>query len=344
MTWNRLISFSPECQTFQGLSSVAVGPNGSPTFSTTKAFTNTRTLRIHATLRIGYIFPSTMTQIRTGFWINHAGPTVAQTATLFGILLVGGSYLNLRWNQSTSEIDVTLATVPVDSISVPASLAATDTWMHIGLFYTADSTSGRFILYVNGVEVYAYTGDTGSGATGAYMPSAYATNQNWGSYLYLDDWFVDGGSGNSEGPPPAARFLFALPNAAGDDSQWSVFPSGSNYQAVDEATFDTDTTYVYAASSGLQDLYNFANVTLPLGYSIATVRGIVYGKKSNAAVDTELKLVISDGATDVESSAIDLTTGYTLLTATFDTDPSGTPWTESTVNSTQFGIKSSGTF
>jgi len=71
---------------------------------------------------------------------------------------------------------------------------------------------------------------------------------------------------------PNAVYATIRPTAGGDSTQWAKSGSGgSNYDRVDEATWDGDTTYVYATSGNPLDLYQLGDITLTSGYVIESV-------------------------------------------------------------------------
>ena len=343
MSWTRILTYSPQLQTQEGLATIAVSSYVAPSFSNTKSNSNTYSLRISSALRLGWSF-SSVAQMRSGFWINHNGVASSQNPWLLSVRMSGGNDISVRYDEAEGELQLFVHTTEVASVVVPSIISTLNTWVHIGVFYYANSSSGRFVVYANGNAIIDYTGDIGTGAVGMYLASSGGNIQNWNSFLYMDDWFVETGSGNSVGPVPTARFQYSAVTAAGDDANWSVFPSGANYQAVDEATMDSDTTYVYASAADLQDLYGAGNITLPSSYGIAQVWIGTYAKKTNAGVDSQIKHVISDGSTDVEGSAISIGTGYEMQMTAFATAPDSSAWTEANFNSMQIGIKSAGTF
>ncbi|HOO49965.1 MAG TPA: hypothetical protein PLK94_01610 [Alphaproteobacteria bacterium] len=344
MSWTRTLSWSPQCQTLDGLNN-ASSTGSTPTFSTTEAHTNTYSLRPYAGASYGIEF-SAVAQARIGFWIHHAGPASGDTPNIAAFKNGSGSEYLIRYLQSTSEIDLYLngtGQVSGSNSAVPSSLSATGTWIHIGVFIDITTNPAQITLYVNGIEEWSYSGNLGTNVIGAYWSGALSTSNSWAPYIYVDDCYVDTGSGNSEEPLPAYSFIHSLPSAAGASSDFTVFPSGSGYAAVDDTTIDDDTTYVYAESAGLQDTYNFADISVAEGFSISNVFVVAHARKTSASIATTMILETYDGSYD-SSAAITLSTGFERYEVGFAQDPSAADWTESTVNAAQFGIQSAGDY
>lgn len=65
--------------------------------------------------------------------------------------------------------------------------------------------------------------------------------------------------------PATAATLTLRPSASGGETNLSVFGAATNFTAMDEATSDDDTTYVFSNTGSdtyQTDLYNLADTTL----------------------------------------------------------------------------------
>jgi hypothetical protein len=129
-----------------------------------------------------------------------------------------------------------------------------------------NSSTGRFVLYVDGVKWIDYTGNTAWGA-GSYDNIAY----NYGGTVSLDDLALNS-TDNSDGLNDNSWcgdgivYKFA-PSGSGTLNQWlnSGGVSGSmNYSYVDDFPYDSDTSLVYASASmaGDRDQYVMSDVDL----------------------------------------------------------------------------------
>ena len=118
------------------------------------------------------------------------------------------------------------------------------------------------------MQVLGWTGDTRVYASNSTTPltwlsGAYLLGGGWNLSVYGDDFYCDVWEG-ADAPlmacPSSRRFLPAFPNGAGATAQWTP-NSGANWQAVDEAPPDSETTYVKATVAGLRDSYSSVSYT-----------------------------------------------------------------------------------
>lgn len=312
---------------------------GNPTVSSTKAYTGTYSTRVDGDDKsIGVVFAA-QSSLRAGYWLNHNGRITTQAVTqpvIWALRTVGTTTVKIVWtNASTLSLrvnDVEVATCPDTVIS------QTNQWMHIGLTYTTT----RLILWVNGVSVFDHSGALLDAIIGVF---AGGTNSNfgYGSYTYIDDFYVDGDIASVTEAPPPDRFLFSLPNGAGASSQWTPTGAASNYQCVDEAVPNDDTDYVKATDAGLLDLYAMADIALPTDYGVVSVIPIALAK--TMAPGPTLKFVAADGVSaNLESAEKTPGTSYAYAWESMPLAPDGGIWTEAKINAAQFGVKSAGVF
>lgn len=343
MAWTRALSWSPQIQTLVGLTR-RTGSND-PTFSTTQANTNTHSARFTTTAEAqGYAFGSSKTDFRAAYWMYiTAAPSSTNRALIGYIQQTGGTGdISIVWDKGVNLLAIRISGSNVATASLPTALTDLNIWTNIGIVYKAGTSTGRVSIYVSGALILTYTGNVGTGATAVFGPGVNGSD-TWGGDVFWDDFYVDFGSGESDSAPPTRKFLFALPGGAGTDTAWTP-NTGTNWQAVDETTLDSDTTYVQAATSGLRDNYAFADVTLPSGYSISQVIVGAIAKKT-ASIDAKLILETLRGGSYGSSSALVLTTSYAYYEAQFPTDPNtAAAWTLTNANAGQYGYKSDGTF
>ena len=145
-------------------------------------------------------------------------------------------------------------------------------WVHIE-FLATFGTSGSILLYVNGVQVYSYSGNTintaNSYAQGIILGLG-TSSTNCGidpsGDVYFDDIIIyDGQTTDANGfsdihSQVGNRSLsWLLPTGAGNATAWTPL-SGSNWSEAADVTVDGDTSYVSAATSGLADTYAMASL------------------------------------------------------------------------------------
>jgi hypothetical protein len=286
----------------------------------------------------------TATQIRAGFYLRHNN----LTATRQGVLWVApGSFATetlLYWDEASGELRLRVNNSTVASISAAAAgFATVNTYYHIGVTFKANASTGFISVYLDGVQVLTYSGNTGTTISGFYVGGGIGAFGTWSNTAYIDDLYVDDTTGEADAPPSSLRFDWKSANGAGTATGLSV-SAGTNYQAVDDIPVNDDTDYVYAASSGLKDYYTVADFTLPAGYVVNALIPTSWARRTDAGTDSQWKLGTRLSGTDVIGSARSMGTSYGVLYERQTTKPGGGAWSESDVNSAEFVHESAGSF
>lgn len=322
------------------------------TISNTKAKTGTYSFRFQ-----DYTFPigasCSTTQIRANAFMNHLGvdASASTKAMLIYITVATISDIRVYWVQSTGLLTLEVNGSVVDTIDVSvAGFSNTDTWYSVGVTCKTDSSTGFVSIYIDGIQVLTWTGNTGSLIDGVYYGGNAGSSSiaGWDNYLYMDDFYVDDTVGEADAAPPSPRFSFLLPNGAGNYTNWTP-NTGSNYAAVDETGApDDETTYVYATSSGVQDSYALTNttagVTVPAGYAIDAVIPIAWARKTDAGTASTLKLGTRLSGTNAIGSAQSLATSFGPVWERQTTDPGAGAWSEADIDSTEIVLESAGAY
>lgn len=311
--------------------------------SSTKAKTGTYSYRHQTTTNpTGLAIPASG-QIRAGFWLNHLGiPAGAQ-----GWLLrwIQGSTLNgFFWDEDDTLVRLSINGSNVASASLGSTnLNRNDTWMHIGVNVFANA-SGFASLYIDGVQVLTYTGNTAGSIDTVYFGGRIGGGSGWAASAYFDDFYVDTATSESDVSPPSKRFLFSLVNASGANAQFTP-SAGANFENVDDSgTPDGDTTYNAALSAGLKDTFNTANITVPADHVIRAAIILAIARRTDSGVSSQLKLHSYDGATYQSGSAQTPTTSYNTLWERQELQPDATAWNEVDFEACQYGYESAGSF
>lgn len=318
------------------------------TTSNTKARTGTYSFR---TAGLAYyatkVLSTTYDQLRLGAYINHNGAASGDSPSLFQFRNGSSVVVDLQWDGDNNTLKLYLNTTLVDSL-VSAAFAQTDTWLHVGIDAKIDASTGWVYVYLDGVEILSYDGDTtvGSTAVDSIIVASPRSNNYWANYIYIDDIFVDNTAGESvPAVVPDYRFVPVTPNGNGFYNTWSGSDGNStdNYLLVDEIPPDGDTTYVEHDISGESDSYAMSDITLEDGYEVSAVIPMAYGKKLNAGGSLNLKLVtrttVSGTPYTATSAAFVLGTDYTLAWERRATRPDGGTWDETTVNALDVGVQ-----
>jgi hypothetical protein len=126
------------------------------------------------------------------------------------------------------------------------------------------------------------------------------------------------------------------PNAEGDELNLSQFPfTGQNYQKVDEAVPDEDTTYVNQSFlSWERDLYN-----LPASSGSGTINDITVYIRCREYTIGYAKVVIKASGTVDEGDQESLTTSYVYYDETWNLNPDDSAaWEWADIDALQIGV------
>jgi len=135
---------------------------------------------------------------------------------------------------------------------------------------------------------------------------------------------------------------FFRPSGAGSTTQWTRSgSSGANWDRVDEAVHDGDSTYVYTSTAGNRDLYALQDNTQTGTINAVTVSAVgraVWSSSCDPNCNGGLKLRIGGSATG-ESAVKYVGTSYETISNTWTTKPGGGAWTDADVDGLQAGIE-----
>lgn len=341
--WQAGAEFANMLTEFTSVSNVTV------VTSNTTANSGTYAVRINFDETASIVLPSSYTQLRVGFFAKHFGAGATDDPSLVTFRGGGATGIDLRWDGDATTFVALVGTTSVESV-LSADFAAEDAWHHIGVDIYLANSGGWIYVYLDGVEIISFDGDTiGTVATiDTVRFGSGRTNESWDNYLYLDDLYIESTTG--EGAPavvPDYRFLPVVANGNGYISQWVGNDGNStdNYLLVDETPHDSDTTYVESATSGEIDAYTMSNPTIPTGWEVSAVIAQAVAKKLNAGGTLDLKLQtrtdISGSPSFATSAGIALSTAYTLQWERRATNPSGGAWTAAMVDDLQIGVHAS---
>ena len=216
-----------------------------------------------------------------------------------------------------------------------------NSWSYIEFKATIHNTTGSYEVKVNGVSVLSDTNVDTQDTANAYADKVYiglksGNDQSTGTWL--DDLYIcDDQGSESNDFLGDIRVQCLFPSGAGNYSQWTPL-SGNNYENVDEATPDDDTTYVHTTVSGNKDSYTFENLT--------TISGEVFGafihswgRKANAGTKF-MRNFIRTNSTDYEQNLISLSDSYGYFSNLIVQNPDTTSgWAIVDINSLEVGIK-----
>jgi hypothetical protein len=318
-----------------------------PNIDTSSAVANSGTysFRVNSLTRFAdKVLSSALSQARIGFFVYHNGPTSGNNPALISLYSTSTICINVRFDGTT--LSVRAGSTVLGSV-LSAAFAATGVWKHVGLDVKIASSGGWVYLYLDGVLIFSFDGDTNDGAAtfNKITIGSPIVGHTWAIPIYYDDIYLDNLSGESAPTaPPDYRFLPVLPNGNGISSQWLGNDGNrtDNYLLVDDIPPDNDTTYVESSVSGEKDSYDMTDPTIPTGWEVSAVIPFAVVKKLNAGGALNLKLetrtTISGSPSFASSAAIVLGTAYALAWERRVLNPSGGGWTTAMINALAIGV------
>lgn len=205
-------------------------------------------------------------------------------------------------------------------------------WHHlIWRVFIGNAGIGQTELRLDGESLWNLTVDNQQTA------NAYANRINFGSDSFMDVVICDGtGAAPYNGIIGDMAVYCVIPNGAGGSTTWTP-STGSNFQNVDDATPDSDTTYNATSTPGAVDRYAIPTPTLT-----GSCRGVCVGasvRKDDAGVRTA-RVKVFDGTAEQPGSTVNLADNYVVLDHIWQTNPtSGTHWTAAELAAAEPGIE-----
>jgi hypothetical protein len=279
-----------------------------------------------------YSFPC-MTTICVGFAIYS--DSFGTDATILTIGNDNCSHANclLRVNGNTLYINTG------GVIYYPSGSLVPSVWNYIECRLLASDTVGECEVRLNGATVLDETGiDTNYSISYGERICQIGISGDPGpfaGYVYIDDVYIT--TGEFLGPIKIYSFL---PTSNGTHTDFTPL-SGSNYENVDEAAPDDDTSYNTGDDLGEKDTYNLT-VSGVTG-SIKGV-GVRYFASKTSPLAIHTKAITRVSSTDYQGSKTAVPTeGYGVYHDYWAVNPdTSNPWTVSDVTSAEFGIEITG--
>lgn len=225
---------------------------------------------------------------------------------------------------------------------------AMETWVHVELHLKIHATLGEVHVYINGVEEISAEGidTTGGGAT---LVQYFAIGcddliNNARIENRFDNVIINDNTGSEDNGRIGVRYLEpVIPNADGDEVDWSLFPDGGEdqYQDVDELVPDDDTTYLFHDVDGEQFLNELADWDATDKNPQAVIVTAVAKRDGGTAADA-ISLIAKSGAVTAKSDVIELADGtYNMYVYRLTEDPDGgsIPWGEAGIDALQVGAE-----
>ena len=244
---------------------------------------------------------------------------------------------------ATDDLELVVDGVQKD-VTIDSPVLAT-TWQHFGLDCKIDNAAGWAYVYLNGVEILSFDGNTGnSDVESVRFGSPDSAITGAGSF-YVDDCYIDDTTGEgSSAVCPLLRFEWIYPDTTGNYDQWigSDGNNVDNYLLVDERPPGT-ADYVEEDTVDEFDSYAMTTYALGAGEQIDAVIPIVYAQRYGA--NEEIALGTRFSGADVIGSDQDPGFGaWSHLLERQTAKPGGGAWTQAALDAVEVVIKSRGTF
>jgi hypothetical protein len=214
-------------------------------------------------------------------------------------------------------------------------------WHFIEVYVKIADSGGRIIVKLdqrNSSVDYEidYTGDTKNGGTGV-INRLYFDGDNGTAHLRLTDFYVNDTTGTINNSWMGDMTVATLyPNGAGSSTQLNP-SAGANWQNVDDAATDGDTSYNYSSAVGVKDLYGLSD-TGPEVSAVFALSVLAVARKDTAGARTA-RTLIKSGAVEVEGGDITLLDAYATSATSHDLDPDGdVEWTKAALDALEAGI------
>lgn len=220
---------------------------------------------------------------------------------------------------------------PANVVATTSLFLPTGGWHYIETEWTAGVSAGNMTLWVDGIRLLNFTGNTGAGPNafvGYGWPSSGTTAGQ--SAVFGDVYSKTGAVRNGEG------WIEALTPNSNVTSQWSPLTGSSNFAMVDALPVAGDAAYVFAATPTDQDLYGVTPlVDTPLNIYAVQVR--VCARKDDATTRT-MAGTLKSGATQVNGPTFAVSGSYQYNRDIYPTDPNtSAAWTPTNVNAINVG-------
>lgn len=230
-----------------------------------------------------------------------------------------------------------------------------NTWYCVEISSSWNGTTRTSAARLNGVQ---FSTATGGNASFTYIRfGAYANGVNNTCTIYFDDLAVNDNTGSLQNSwPGEGKIIHLMPNAAGDSNTFATQTGGTagaanNYTRVNEIPPNDATSFNGSITLNEEDMFNVANSGIGASDTVNIVHvGFRFrGSLSSSVPTAKLQIRASSGGTTTQSGGTtpDTTSWRTNTTDSFvhnypltlHQDPTGTNWSQSTLDTMQIGYK-----
>jgi len=260
-------------------------------------------------------------------------------STILQVAVPGGNYQVKIQLLPAGNIRFVTAAVVEDS----TAQLVIDTWYHIELeFECANSTASECYVAIDGVVdiTVATTSDTQSQAGATIGDISLESNSIGAATYYFDDFYVcdqEGSKNNSLLGDSIVETVLPDGNGYNSDFDGSDGNQVDNFELVDEATPDDDTTYVEDDTVDGIDTFTFA----AMSGSPITIHGVAVNMQAKKTTENakQVRNLARPDSTDYEGVAHTLSTAYQNYQDVWEDNPEDDQaWEVADVDGSEFGV------
>lgn len=266
---------------------------------------------------------------------------VTENPSSFATNLIAFRYVGYTQVVLLLETDLSLSVARGSSSRLATSTSGLQlgVWHYVEFKATIDNTSGSYTVRVDGTVVLSGTGADTQYSSSSSVANSIAIGQSYAGFVefYIDDVYILNTDGSPNDFLGDCRVDYLLPGANGATNDFTA-SAGSNYQCVDDADPDDDSTYVSSSTVGHVDLYAFGDIS----HTPDTIHGVqvLMSAKADDAGDRSIAEVCRSGGTNYSGTSQTLGTDYRYFRQILTTDPdTGSAWGKTGLNAAQFGVE-----
>lgn len=280
--------------------------------------------------------PSTYQTLIVGFAIKV--DALSTGADFFEILSGGGTTVQLGL-QFDSFGRILVKNNGGTTIATGTTVLAANTWYYIEVKLFVNGASGTVEVHLGGqTEIASTVGNFGSTNVDTVGWIRHHTTIASTTIIWVDDVYVCDATGSNNHDFLGEVWIQTFePDADGAHTDFSRSTGSTNFQNVDDATPDDDTTYNFSSTVGNIDTFG-TPAALDPGAAVYGVQVVEYARKDNTG-ERQIAPVIRQAGTDYVGSNETLLSNYQFLTQIYNQDPTNSNWTATNINADEFGYK-----
>lgn len=269
-----------------------------------------------------------------GFAFKPTGPfTFGEIFSLWE----GGSVQNLRLiYNSSNKIAVYCGATLLGQTTLSIAVGTT---RYIE-FKATIGASGSFEVRIDGTPDVSASGvNTQNGGTGVVNRIQFGVTGFGGMYgAYFDDfYFCDNSGANNNNFLGDCRIDTVVPTGDGYYTDFTPSSGTAHYPNVNTTPAAT-VTYNYTSVVGAKDSYTYPAIPILPSSTVFGVQLNAFSEKSDSG-SRSFATLTRLGGVDANGASTPLAASYIFLSQIYETDPTTVNWTQTTVNSAQFGVQ-----